>query len=327
MKQIPHFLQVIGKDLANEYSKEILPVLVVLSADRVRLFPEAPTSVGQSLVSIINFYMETESETVFTIVKNLSDSGAVGARYSVGVAFRLFMPFVKAEETRKFFLDLYDSLLKDQKVVQLAAISSLADVIGIVTPEHKQRYLRSFMNFMDDPFWRVRLQIASSFSRVVTSIGESVDVNSYLYKLLNDPMAATRSKAAQVTAQVFLIASPEFRESIRNNFVVLSKKNYHRRQTVVEFIAWVFGSTRSFDDAMQILNKFFIPFFMSCSDDPVANVRMHVCHAIALIHSKYPEFIEYSSIHDLCCNLLADDDEDVASSAKEAFGQFITNSQ
>ncbi|EKE38099.1 hypothetical protein ENUP19_0304G0038 [Entamoeba nuttalli] len=325
LKQIPHFLHIIGKKLANQYSKEILPILVNLSSDTVRLFPDAPTSVGKSLVSIINFYMETKSETVFTIVKNLANSGAIGARYSVGVCFQLFMPYVKAEDTRAFFLELYDSLLKDEKVVQLAAISSLADVIGIVNPEYKERYMKSFMSFMEDPFWRVRLQIASSFSRVVQSVGESVDVQTYLFKLLNDPMAATRSKAAEVTAQVYMISSKEFKQKVRNNFIVLSKRNYHRRKIIIEFISWIFGEVKSMDEGLAILDNFFMPFFLLCVDDPVPNVRIHLCHAIYLISSKYPNFIQISNVRDCCYQLMADDEQDVSSIAKELFETQLKN--
>ncbi|ELP91073.1 hypothetical protein EIN_268090 [Entamoeba invadens IP1] len=323
LKQIPRFLHIVGSKLANQYSKEILPILVALSADTVRLFPDAPTSVGLSLSSIILFFMEKETETVFTIVKNLASSTATGARYSVGTCFQLFMPYVKAMDSRNFFLGVYDNLLKDEKVVQLAAISSLADVIGIVTPELKQRYMKCFMSFMEDPFWRVRLQIASSFGRVVKCVGESVDVQNYLFKLLNDPMAATRSKAAEVTAQVFTISSKEFQDKIRSNFIVLSKRNYHRRKVIVEFVAFVFGQAESMDDALAKLDNFYMPFFLQRADDPVPNVRIHLCHAIHLIASKYPQIMENEKIKERCFQLLADDDEDVAGVASGLFGTVV----
>ena len=83
LKGIPTFMGILGREMCNKYSKEILPILVQLSQDTVRLYPDAPSSIGQALVSIINFYMETETEIILQIIKNLSKSGAIIARYSV----------------------------------------------------------------------------------------------------------------------------------------------------------------------------------------------------------------------------------------------------
>ncbi|KAL7722777.1 HEAT repeat domain containing protein [Entamoeba marina] len=317
LRLLPSFLSLIESNLANQYADTILTVLLQLAKDTVRLFPDAPTAVGKSLVSIINYFLNTHHDDVLTIVTTLAESNAIGARYSVGVCFQLFVPFIRAEKTRGQFLAMFDSLLKDQKVVQLAAIGALADVIGIVNQEQKQRYLTSFMSFMDDPFWRVRLQIASF------SVGESVDVLGHCFKLLNDPMAATRSTAAKITAQVYLQASPSFREKVKNNFIVLSKRNYHRRKVILEFVVWVFAGTTKYEESIAILEKFYLTYLSLCADDPIPNVRLHLCHSIRLISTKYPQYLDESTTHDTICQLMADDDTDVEHIANEYFRSHV----
>ena len=323
LKEIPTFLGILGKEMCNKYSKFILPILVNLSQDTVRLYPDAPSSIGQALISIINFYMDTETETILQIIKNLSVSGAVVARFCVGNSFQYFMKYVKNKELTDFFLDVYDSLLKDTKLIQLSAITSLPDIITIVSEEKKNHYMKAFMGLMEDPFWRVRYQLASTFSGVIKAVGESLQIQQHLFQLLNDQMAATRSKAAEVCAEIFFIASDEFKEKITENFITLSNGNYHRRKVIIEFISWYFGLVETLEKGLNEMEKFYMNFLYERVDDPIANVRIHLCHAINLIGSKFEEFVKLEKVKEIMNKLVSDEDDDVKEVANGFFKKYI----
>ena len=71
MKQIPQFLRMVGPELANKYCQYILPEVEKLAKDNVRLFPDAPNAVGQSLEILCRYYFKTEQESVLRIVDSL----------------------------------------------------------------------------------------------------------------------------------------------------------------------------------------------------------------------------------------------------------------
>lgn len=193
-----------------------------------------------------------------------------------------FGKIVSVDLLKEQIIPLFEELAKDeQDSVRLLSVDACVDVAGALSAEESDSpILTTMTGYFNDGSWRVRYQLADSFTRLQAALGPVVSsqflVGQYT-SLLRDPEAEVRSVAiSKLPEYVHLLTGSEKEATITDKVVPaiddLAKDSNQNVRASLASVIMSLSSTLGKDKTMNIL----LPFFLQLLRDPCAEVRLNI---------------------------------------------------
>lgn len=193
-----------------------------------------------------------------------------------------FGKVVGTEVLKEQIVPLFDELAKDeQDSVRLLSVDACVDIAGSLSGEENELLvLRTLNAFFTDGSWRVRYQVADSFTKLQSALGPVVSsrflVGQYI-GLLKDAEAEVRSVAISKLPEYVSLLTPAEKEVTVVEKVVpaiddLAKDTNQNVRASLASVIMSLSPTLGKDKTMNIL----LPFFLQLLRDPCAEVRLNI---------------------------------------------------
>lgn len=193
-----------------------------------------------------------------------------------------FGKVVGVEVLKEQIIPLFDEMAKDdQDSVRLLSVDACVHIATVLSEEENELLILKTLNsYFTDYSWRVRYQLADSFTRIQAGLGPAVAsrflVGHYI-SLLKDPEAEVRAVAiSKLPEYVGLLTEDEKEAAICTKVVPaiddLAKDLNQNVRASLASVIMTLSSTLGKDKTMNIL----LPFFLQLLRDPCAEVRLNI---------------------------------------------------